>query len=315
MSSTIDESFTEEYRREAIEQHQKRGSILRGMTRRATLLEANTARWQKFGTFSAVSNKGRGQDLTPQDPLHSYVQTTIADHYVPSLVDDLDLLKQNIDEMTLHAAGHAYAMGRKEDEVVYDALIDVSGANSVKEQLGPGNGGALFTVSNLLAIGTAFDLDQVPMSDRYCAVSPETWNRMITFDEFANADYVGAGELPYEGPAVMAKMWNGIFWFSYAEVPRSNDGVTIIPRPYDKSSPSYAADLAAWKAAKVHHNVAWYTGDVGFDGQLEPRTTMGWENLKQAHSIVTAMALAAVTIQPEGVKLFTVDINGATANP
>jgi hypothetical protein len=307
---TIENSFVEEYRAEVIATKQNMGSKFRNMTRRGTI-KGKAAYWQTFGTFVA-GTKTRLGDVAMQNPDHGTIKVDISDHYVGSMVDDLDMLKQNVDEMKSHASGHAFAMGRKEDQLIIKAMTDAAVAGQA-ENWGPGVNVA-FLVRHMNTLVEKFHENEVPDDGRrYCAVSAPVWSAMLGFDEFANADFIGSTDLPYSGKGMTAKYWNGIMWFIENGLYRSNDGTTLIAPPL-KAQPTFIADRTAFRNAEVHHCLAWHADDMGFDGQLEPRTTVSWENIKQSHSIVSAMACGAKVLGNDGVFGFMVDVNGAAAN-
>ena len=305
MPSTIDSTFTVEYKSDLLIAKQDMGGVLAPLCRPGTI-DGKTARWNTFGTFVATT-KARNAYLTPQDPDHDEVLAHISDRYVASVIDDLDLLKTNVDERAAHAGGHMYAIRRAQDDMITDTLW-----NSGAVDLGPGDGVSL-SVDHMLALLQDMDEDEVPNDgQRFVCVSSPVFNQMIRFPEFSEAEYIGTDGI-FGKQAVTAKQWMGATWLTYHGTPRSADGATRLARPL-KKQPSYAADKAAWKSAKIHHCFAWHRNDLGWAEQAAPSTSVALENLMAGHSIVTKAAGGSAVLDLDGVRAFTVDLNGAAAN-
>lgn len=62
---------------------------------------------------------------------HSPVECELHDYYAGDWVDALDELKLSIDERRVIANAGAYALGRKTDELIIEALNKASSANDV----------------------------------------------------------------------------------------------------------------------------------------------------------------------------------------
>ncbi|WP_152828798.1 phage capsid protein [Fertoeibacter niger] len=96
----IDQAFVEEYNAQVHLDYRQMGSRLQNMTRKGTV-QAKSVHWQRFGHLTTQTKARRAQH-TFQTPDHNTVTASMTDHYVPTMVDDLDLLKLNIDEKNSH---------------------------------------------------------------------------------------------------------------------------------------------------------------------------------------------------------------------
>ncbi len=273
MASTITNAFIEQYNADAHNAYQRHGFKMQRMTRSGTV-RAKTVYWQVIGTLTA-QDKPRNAMHNFQDMPHSTVSAAMVDKYVPTIIDDLDLLKLNIDERRLHAENHMHALGRWSDEQIRDVMN--AGAGST---IGPGNGVAL-TVDHMLEVPEFFNLAEVPDDGgRFCMVRPKVWSKMLKVDEFSNADYVGTADLPFRG--MTAKRWAGVMWLMDT-LPSLNTG----------------NDVAS--------NLVWHSRAVGHGSNKEFETKITFENLFSAHVAVSEISQGAEVIDPVAVAKWDVD--------
>lgn len=275
MASTIDVSFIEQYNAMLHVRYENQGFLYRGMTREGTVV-GTKCYWQRFGGFTATDKSRNGQ-VELQDPTHTRVEATMVDKYVGSIVDDLDLMKQNVDEMRAHAHGQMTALGRE-----FDAGIRTTMAAGADSDIGPGDGTTL-ALTHMNAVGEKLILENAPMDGRcYAAVGARTWSKMLTIPEFVNLDYVGPDQLPYAG-GMTAKRWRGILW--------------------------WVDPLIAYNdTTKVETNLIWHQDAVGHGTNKQPSTDIGWERLHQAHAFVSSMSQGSAVIEPKGVYTWSVDV-------
>jgi hypothetical protein len=269
MASTIDQAFIEEYNADVHLLYRQYGSRLMNTTRKGTVA-AKSVYFQKFGTLAAQS-KTRNAEHTFQDPAHSKVKADMVDYYVPTLVDDLDLLKLNIEEKRAHTTAQVAALGKKTDEVILDALE--AGANS--NDLGDNT--AAWDFDTAMSVVTTFSVNEVPDDgNRFCALHPYAWAQFLKVPEFANADYVSAENLPFKGN-LTAKSWMGTMWMP---MPNIDHGVA---------------------GTNIATNVAWHRTAIGHGVNKEINTIWDYENTRSAWSAVSSMSLGAIVIEDAGV--------------
>jgi len=267
----IDESFIEQYNADVHLNFRQFGSRLMGMTRKG-VVQGSTAWFQKFGTVTTQTKTRRGTH-TFQAPDHSKVSVTMADRYVPTAVDELDLLKQNIDERQAHARSHVAAMASYMDNVILGAIETGAEAGDL------GDATAAFGYGHAMRIVNQFMINEVPDDgQRFVALHPYAWSQFLQVSEFANADYIGADALPFKG-GMTAKMWMGCVWFPLPNISWSTpDGNT----------------------ANVATNLAWHRSIVGHGVNKEPETTWSYENTMSAYAAVSKLSMGAVIIEDKG---------------
>lgn len=266
MGNTISTAFIEEYDAAVKLGFQRQGSLLRHTVRNKNNVNATTAYFQKLGKGEA-SGKGRNGDVPVMNPEHTNVSFTLSDQYAADYVDKLDEQKINIDEkMALQQTG-IYAIGRKCDSQIITALdtsTSYSGADTdglTKDKIKE----ALF--ETLYA-------NDVPDDGNVTSVIGWTqWSELLDIKEFANADYVGASELPWIGNS-QAKRWMNVLW-----IPHSGLSVSSSVR----------------KCHMFHKNA------VGFGSGAEIKTEMNYVPTKAAHFVNSMMSMGACLIDTTGV--------------
>lgn len=281
MVSTIDQAFVEEYNADVHLTFRQMGSRLINMSRKGSV-RGSTVRWQVFGAVAAQS-KTRNAAHTFADIEHTYVQATMVDYYVPTLVDDLDLLKLNIDEKGSHVKSHVAAMGKKADTVLINTMYAGANASAL------GDATSAFDYGIAMDVLTTFQMNEVPDDGgRFCALHPYAWAQMLQISEFANADYVGSDRLPFAG-GMTAKHWMGVTWFPEANL-YLGDGAG------GATAPTGADDTV-----NVANNLCWHKSVLGHGVNAEPKTIIDYENTYSAYSFVTSMSLGAEVIEDTGV--------------
>jgi len=114
--------------------------------------------------------------------------------------DSLDELKTAHDERSVIARAGEYALGRKTDELITEQLdtsINYSGAGK----------DGLTKAKVLTAFEMLGDADVPDDGERYAVVGWKQWSDLLGIEEFAHADYIGDGDLPWKG--TQAKRWLG----------------------------------------------------------------------------------------------------------
>jgi len=268
MVSTIDVAFVEEYNADVHLTYRQFGSRLQNMTRKGTI-QAKSVYWQVFGALAAQT-KTRNAAHTFIDPTHTRVKADMADWYVPTLVDDLDLLKLNIEERQSHSRAHVAALGKKTDDILIAAME--AGANATDL----GDAAAAFDYGMAMSILTTFQVNEVPDDgQRFVALHPYAWSQFLQVSEFANADYVGQEMLPFKG-GMTAKYWMGTMWMPLPNV--------------------------TWNTTpNVAENLCWHRSAVGHGVNADIETKWDWENTYSAWSAVSSMSLGAAVIEDTGM--------------
>lgn len=264
MATSISQAFVKQFEAEVFQAYQRTGSKLRGTVRtKSGVIGASTV-FQKIGR-GVASTKSRHGNVPVMNLDHSNIEVALADYYAGDWVDRLDELKTNIDERQVIANAGAYALGRKTDEMIINALAKTS-----NEVVVGTDGLTLEKVQEALEKLGANDVPDD--GERYAVVGWKQWSDLLAMKEFASADYVGAEQLPFNG--TQAKRWLGTLWIPHAGLPLN--GSTRSCFWYHKSAIGHA---------------------VGADVQ----TDITWHGDKAAHFVNNMMSQGVGLIEEDGV--------------
>lgn len=243
MSTTIDNAFIKQFESEVHEAYQRQGSKLRGMVRSIGNVNGATAVFQKVGKGTASTKSSAG--MVPVMNLdHSNIEVDLQDYYAGDWVDQLDEMKVNINERQVIANAGAYALGRKTDELIIDALAGVSSGQQIA------TGGADMTLDKVLEAFEMLGGADVPDDgERYAVVGWKQWSNLLKLEEFTNSQYVDQKDLPFAN-ITQAKRWLGTTWLPHSGLPVASNIRSCFW--YHRTAIGHAA------AADVKTDITWH---------------------------------------------------------
>ena len=216
MSASITNAFITQFEAEVHMAYQRMGSKLKSLVRTVNGVSGESVKFQKVGTGEATS-KARHAEVVAMNISHTNVTATLADFYASDYVDNLDELTTNIDERSVVANNAAYALGRKTDSIITDAM---SSATTLANNAGA-QGGTVATdmnVDKFQEMQALFGTNDVPDDgQRYWAIGPNQWSNLLDDDQWSRMEYIGSNELPFSGMNYTAKKFLG-----YTERERTN---------------------------------------------------------------------------------------------
>ena len=265
MSVSIDQVFVKQFEADVHLAYQQMGTKLRSTIRSKSGVVGKSTTFQKIGKGTA-STKSRHGIVPVMNLNHTPVECTLQDYYAGDWVDALDELKVNIDERRVVASAGAYALGRKTDELIIDAM------NTATTYVGDYSTGLTKTLI-LSAVEKLNEKDVPDDGRRFAVVGVKQWNELLGIAEFSSADYVGS-DLPFVTGGEV-KRWLGITWLMHNGLPLSS---------------STHRDCFIYHASSVGHAC----------GQ-EVKTDISWHGERAAHFISNSMSQGAVLIDADGI--------------
>ena len=264
MSTSIDQAFVKQFEREVHEAYQRQGSKLRGTVRVKTGVIGGATVFQRVGT-AAAQTKGRHAMVPVTGLEHSAVEIPLVDFYVGEWIDKLDELKTNIDERQVLAHAGAFALGRKTDDLIVQALL--GGTRTI------GDGTSGLTKAKVLQAFEELGTAEVPDDgQRFAIIGWRQWSDLLDLQEFASAEFVGDDQLPWRG--IQAKRWLGTTWLPHSGLPLT----------------------AGVRTCFWYHRSA-----VGHAIGQEITSDITWHGDRAAHFVANSMSQGAGLIDPAGV--------------
>ena len=264
MSVSIEQGFVKQFEADVHLAYQQMSTKLRSTIRSKSGVVGASTTFQKVGKGIA-STKSRHGIVPVMNLNHEPVECLLQDYYAGDWVDALDELKINIDERRVVASAGAYALGRKTDELIVDAMN--------KSTLSVGDYSTGLNKELILSAVEILNTNDVPDDGRrFAVVGVHQWNELLSMDEFVSADYVGDSNPLVNG--FESKKWLGITWVLYNGLPTSDTN----------------RDCFIYHASSIGHAC----------GQ-EVKTDISWHGERAAHFISNSMSQGAVLIDNDGI--------------
>ena len=141
-----------------------------------------------------ANQKASQADITPMDITHNLINCVLENWIAGEYTDVFDQAEVNFDEQSELAKVIASALGRRQDQLVIDALgnIDASAGTS---QTPIAVGGTGFTVAKVRQAGAVFDGTGMGMEGRYIAWNKTQKQQLLGSTEATSADYMNVKAL------------------------------------------------------------------------------------------------------------------------
>ncbi|MBC6497016.1 MAG: hypothetical protein GDA54_01660 [Alphaproteobacteria bacterium GM7ARS4] len=267
MSVSIDKAFSHHFGAEVHAAYQRMGSKLRNVVRMRNDVKGASTTFQKVGRGVATMKSRHGK-VPVMNVDHEPIKCTLQDYYAGEWIDKLDELKLSFDERMVIAQAGAYALGRKTDELIIKAL-DANKTNRIAAGNTPTG---LTKVKILNALEMLGNADVPDDGQRYAVIGWKQWSQLLDIEEFKDADYVGADDLPWRG--TQAKRWLGTMWIPHSGL--TKDG---------------SNRLCHW-----FHKTA-----IGHACGMEVKTDITWHGDRAAHFVSNMMSQGACLIDVKGI--------------
>lgn len=262
MTNTIEQSFIKHFEADVHNAYQQQGSKLQSTVRSKNNIKGASTTFQVIGKATAAT-KTRNSQISTTDITHAPVECTLVDYYSGQWIDSLDELKLGHDERKALASAGAYALGRKTDELIINAL------NKGTQTAGTGK----LTKDRIMTAFTLLNENDVPDDgERYGLVSPQAWNQLMSIEEFSSAKYVG-DSYPYLSGSETRK-WMGIVWIMHTGLPSTETTHTCF----------------------IYHKTA-----VGHASGQDIKTDITWHGDYAANFVNNMMSQGACLIDDKGV--------------
>ncbi len=125
----------------------------------------------------------------------------------------------------------------------------------------------------LEAFETLGDTDIPDDGQRFAVVGWKQWSELLKINEFANSDYIGSDELPWQG--TQAKEWLGTTWIPHSGLPIDAGGV---------------------RSCFWFHKTA-----IGHASGSDVQTDITWHGDRAAHFVNNMMSQGATLIDENGI--------------
>lgn len=251
---------------------------LRDTVRVKTGVVGSTHRFPTAGAGVATQHN-RGNDVVAMNGARDKVTVTLSDWDAFDYEDIMDIEKINFDDKRIIAESTAKAIGRREDQLIIDALeAAIVGGNTV------GNGTAAFSLTLVAEAANLLDANNVPSEDRTIIFTAKQKQQFLSSTTVTSADYNTV-------KALVAGQIDTFYGFKFITIGTRTEGG--LPRAQGVEQYAFAYHKAA----------------VGLAIGKDMTTMVDWVAEKLAWQIGCVYSAGAVVIEPTGIVAINSDDN------
>lgn len=257
-------------------------AVLRPAVRVRSGVEGSTYKFPKIGKGVAQVRVPQ-TDVTPLNVTYGQVTATLSDYIAAEYSDIFSQAKVNFDERSELVKVVANAIGRRQDQILIDALVASSTSNTVASSIGGAN--TNLNLDKLIAAKKALDAKNVPMDNRHIVIHANNLAGMLGETEVTSSDFNTVKAL------VQGEVDTFLGFKFHVMGDRDEGGL-----------PLSSGDR------KVY---AFHRDAIGMAEGIAPKTEINYIPEKTSFLVTSLFSAGAVAIDAEGIVEITCDENGA----
>jgi hypothetical protein len=265
-----------------VKQAYQANAVLRPAIRVRSGVEGSTYKFPKIGKGVAQVRIPQS-DVTPLNVTYGQVTATLADYIAAEYSDIFMQAKVNFDERSELVKVVSNAIGRRQDQLIVDALVASSTSNTVASSVGGAN--TNMNLDKLIAAKKALDAKNVPMDNRHIVIHANNLAGMLGETKVTSSDFNTV-------KALVQGEINTFLGFTFHVVGDRDEG----------GLPLSSGDR------KVY---AFHRDAVGMAEGIAPKTEINYIPEKTSFLVASMFSAGAVAIDAEGIVEITCDENGA----
>lgn len=188
MSTGLSTAFIQLFDAE-VKQAYQGSAVLNNVCRMRTGVVGSTANFPNVGKGQATVRTPQ-TDVTPLNTSFGTTSVSLTDYNASEYSDIFNQQKVNFDERRELAQVVGNAIGRRQDQVIIDALSSASAGSTVANTVRTsGSGASDLDVAKILAGKKALDAKNVPPTDRHLIIHANNLSNLLTDERAVSADY------------------------------------------------------------------------------------------------------------------------------
>lgn len=255
---------------------------LRPAVRVRSGVEGSTYKFPKIGKGVAQVRIPQS-DVTPLNITYGQVTATLADYIAAEYSDIFMQAKVNFDERAELVKVVANAIGRRQDQLILDALNASSTSNTVASSIGGSN--TNMNLDKLIAAKKALDANNVPMDNRHIIIHANNLAGMLGETKVTSSDFNTV-------KALVQGEINTFLGFTFHVLGDRTEG----------GLPLSSGDRTVY---------AFHRDAIGLAEGIAPKTEINYIPEKTSFLVASMFSAGAVAIDDEGIVKITCDENGA----
>lgn len=265
-----------------VKQAYQASAVLRPAIRVRSGVEGSTYKFPKIGKGVAQVRIPQS-DVTPLNVSYGQVTATLADYIAAEYSDIFMQAKVNFDERRELVQVVSNAIGRRQDQLIIDALVAASTSNTVASSVGGAN--TNMNLDKLIAAKKALDAKNVPMDNRHIVIHANNLAGMLGETKVTSSDFNTV-------KALVQGEINTFLGFQFHVLGDRDEG----------GLPLSSGDR------KVY---AFHRDAIGMAEGIAPKTEINYIPEKTSFLVASMFSAGAVAIDAEGIVEITCDENGA----
>lgn len=227
-----------------------------------------------------ANQKATAADVTPMDITHARQTAIMTNWNAPEYTDIFDQQEVNFDERQELAATIANAIGRREDQIVLDAMNAVTFAATNDQNPDTGrifdvSATANFSLDLLRFASTHLNDIEAEMDQRHIAMKADALQKLLEDQEVTSSDYASV-------KALISGSVDTYMGFKFH----------IIGTRAEGGLPGVTTDEVAF---------AWHTPSIGLAIGLDMKTSIDWVAQKTSWLCNGMFKAGAVAREPQGI--------------
>ena len=255
---------------------------LRPAVRVRSGVEGSTYKFPKIGKGVAQVRIPQS-DVTPLNVTYGSVTATLSDYIAAEYSDIFMQAKVNFDERAELVKVVSGAIGRRQDQLIIDALVASSTSNTVASSIGGAS--TNLNLDKLLAAKKLLDAKNVPMDNRHIFIHANNLSGLLGETKVTSSDFNSI-------KALVNGELNTFLGFNFHTIGDRDEG----------GLPISSGDR------KVY---AFHRDAIGMAEGIAPKTEINYIPEKTSFLVASMFSAGAVAIDAEGIVEITCDENGA----
>ena len=275
MSTNLSPAFVQLFEAEVHQAYQG-AAVLRGAARTRTGVVGDTVKFPKVGKGSA-SVRTPQTDVVPINGEFSQVSVSLTDFVAAEYSDVFNQAKVNFDERQELAQLVGNAIGRREDQIIIDALDAASAGSTVaKTVVTTGSATASnLNVGKIIAAKKALDAKNVPATDRHFIIHANNLAGLLGDERAISSDFQTL-------QALVGGQINQMMGFTFHIVGDRDEG----------GLPLATADRTCF---------AFHRSAIGVGVGIAPKTEINYIPQKTSFLITAMLSMGAGAIDVDGI--------------
>lgn len=255
---------------------------LRPAVRVRSGVEGSTYKFPKIGRGVAQVRVPQ-TDVSPLNVTYGQVTVTLADYIAAEYSDIFMQQKVNFDERRELVQVVSNAIGRRQDQLILDALANSSTSNTVAASIGGAN--TNLNVAKLREAAAKLNAKNVPMSDRHIIIHANNLSSLLSETSVTSSDFNTV-------KALVQGEVDTFMGFKFHVIGDRDEGGLAI----------------ASGDRKVY---AFHKDAIGMAEGIAPKTEINYIPEKTSFLVASLFSAGATAIDAEGIVEITCDENGA----